>query len=146
MMERQHPARKIKQHKANASSACQEPNQNCFTPLTSRGSFSFARSSSWEQGRKVGLGRIFSQCVLLGSASTRVQRGEGKSGAARERGTERCWASGRDGDGELGDYSVRGSASLKAHCSWNRGGVGAAPMLLVLVSWFESHPGVTGTI
>lgn len=49
------------------------------------------------------LGRIFKQCLLLGSASTGVQKGEGRSGGAQEKHTEKAaWRQAEMGMESLG--------------------------------------------
>lgn len=58
MLERQHPARKINWCEANTSSACQEPNQNCFSPITSGGNF-FCKICQSGARQKCGFGEDF---------------------------------------------------------------------------------------
>lgn len=121
--------RKIKRHEANASSACQEPNQNCFSPLTSDGNFSIARSAHQEQGRNAVLG-VLAVTASWYSQHKRVEGREKEQGSPRE-----TWkAAGHQAEMEM-DSLGREVVPLPAaqrprRGSRSRDGAGVAPTLL----------------
>lgn len=129
MPERQHPVRKIKRREASASSACQEPNQNCFSPLMSDGNFSIARSARQEQGRNAVLG-VLAVTASWYSQHKRVEGREKEQGSPRE-----TWkAAGHQAEMEmdsLGREVVPLPEAQRPHRgSWSRDGAGMAPTLL----------------